>query len=112
MKTFVGIASAAAAAGAVFAIAPAGIASADPPPPLAEGAYTETVTGQAPKPVLIRYDCGPTCFTLDDLTQPDTGKQYQLDPASGQWRGGDFWLDSGGVMHKDGIDLTATFVPA
>src|SRR5690349_12408484 len=93
MKTLVGLASVAAAAGAVFAIAPAGVASADPE---LNGTYTLTVdqtqatTNQfaLQNPTVetkqwIVTPCGPGCADVAVPDSPKGGGQLHL--VNGRW---------------------------
>ena len=93
MKTTLGIASAALAAGAVLAIAPAGVASADPE---LNGTYTLTVDGtQATttqfglkNPTVdttqwVITPCGAGCATVAVPDQPNGGGELKL--VNGRW---------------------------
>lgn len=93
MKTLVGRASAAAAAGVVFAIAPAGIASADPE---LNGTYTLTVDEtrattnnfamQNPTVETTQWviaPCGPGCARVTVPDNPNGGGDLKL--VNGRW---------------------------
>ena len=93
MKTTLGIASAALAAGAVLAIAPAGVASADPE---LNGTYTLTVDGtqatttqfglKNPKVETTQWviaPCGAGCATVTVPDQPNGGGELKL--VNGRW---------------------------
>jgi hypothetical protein len=67
-------------------------ASAEPAPPLPEGMYAGTVVSASKTTfhpnLQIRYDCGPGCYSLDDLSDAHPGGQYRYNAVSNRWENG------------------------
>lgn len=54
--------------------------------PVPEGIYVQTTSGgKVNADIQVRYDCGPGCFTLDQMSKPGPGTQYRYNPVSNRW---------------------------
>lgn len=67
-------------------------AETEPAPPLAEGMYAGTIVSASKATfhpnLQIRHDCGPGCYTLDDLSDAQVGGQYRYNAVSNRWENG------------------------
>jgi hypothetical protein len=79
-------------AGAGVGLAPNASAETEPAPPLPAGMYAGTILSASKAsfhPYLeIRHDCGPGCYTLDDLSDEQAGGQYRYNAVSNRWENG------------------------
>lgn len=73
-------------------------AGAQPEPPLPEGSYAGTVVSASKTtfhPTLqIQHNCGPGCYSLDDLSDANPGGQYRYNAATNRWENGPKTFDA------------------
>ncbi|BBY44513.1 hypothetical protein [Mycolicibacterium celeriflavum] len=106
MKILIAIAVASAAA---IALAPNASAAT---PPVAEGMHKLCVASGECLTEQVSYNCGPDCFSMDDIADPKSGTHYRFDPATSQWRApsNGNWTPDGVTFHTPS-GTTATLSP-